>query len=100
MTIHQAIFTLPWHSPAMKHKQMRHIDTGHVTEKIGIDFFDFLWVSHRFSINIRIEVHFFCFTRFTHDQLSFPNVNEKKSVFQSLIKKLSDPVSGKVGPEN
>ena len=32
-------------------------DTGHVTKTIDIDFFDFLGGFHRFSINIRIEVH-------------------------------------------
>ena len=70
-------------------------DTGHVTEKNDIDFFDFLGF---FSINIRIEVHLCSFalenertlvackslriasrfTKFTRDQcLSFPNANEK-----------------------
>ena len=33
-------------------------DTGHVTEKL-ILIFRLLGVCHRFSINIRIEVHFF-----------------------------------------
>ena len=38
-------------------------DTGHVTEKLTMIFFNFLGVFHRFSINIiiKIEVHlFFC----------------------------------------
>ena len=34
--------------------------TGHMTEKIDIFFFNFLGVICRFSINIRIEVLFFC----------------------------------------
>ena len=51
-----AIFTLPWHSPAMKHKKtMANIFQW----KIDIDFFDFLGVICRLNINIRIEVHFF-----------------------------------------
>ena len=33
--------------------------TGHVTEKLKIDFFNFLGIICRFSINIWIEVHFF-----------------------------------------
>ena len=32
-------------------------DTGHVND---IDFFDCLWVFHRLSINVKIEVHFLC----------------------------------------
>ena len=34
-------------------------DTGHMTKKIDMYFFDFLGVFHRFSINLRIEVHLF-----------------------------------------
>ena len=36
-------------------------DTGHVTGKLDIDFFDFLGDFHRFSISIRIKVHFYSF---------------------------------------
>ena len=60
---HVLIFTLLWHSPAMRHKKncgnyfpMK--ETGHMTEKLTlIFFFDLLEVFRRFSINIRIEVH-------------------------------------------
>ena len=66
--------------------------------KIDIDFLDFIRVFHRYSINIRIEVHFFCLRgemkghwarvnlcealRSSQDLhvtsvLSFPNANKK-----------------------
>ena len=47
----------------MKHKKtVANIFQCHWSRdgKIDIDFFDFLGVFHRFCIDIRIEVHFFC----------------------------------------
>ena len=83
-------------------------DTGHVTEKMTLVFFDFLGVFHRFNINIRIEVHFFRLhwemkgqwsrvnlwealrtPQDLHETsvLSFPDANEKKctSILYKLI---------------
>ena len=59
---HVLIFTLLWHSPAMRHKKLWQIFSNERNwshdGKINIDFFfDFLEVFRRFIINIRIEVH-------------------------------------------
>ena len=83
-------------------------DTGQVTEKLTLIFFDILEGFHRFSMNIRIEVHFLSFgfgkertlvscksfrnasrfTRFTRDQCPFISPKKcifpKKGVLQSL----------------
>ena len=73
------IFTLLWHSPAMNHKKVVanifQWKTLVTWRKIDIDFLDFLGIFHRFSINIRIEVHFLSFS-----------CKRKKSVLQSLNK--------------
>ena len=61
------IFTLQYHSPAIKHKKNRGKyvlyfpmkDSDHVTKKLTLIFVRLLGVCCRFSINIIIEVHFF-----------------------------------------
>ena len=75
-------------------------------QKTDMDFSYFLGVFHRFSINIRIEIHLFLFalgnertlvackslrsasrfTRFTRDQYPFISQCKQKSVLQSLTK--------------
>ena len=63
--IYFVIFTPPWHSPAIKHKKtVAYIfqwKTLVTWRKIEIDFFNFLWGFHHFSIEKRIKVHFFSF---------------------------------------
>ena len=106
------IFTLPWHSPAMKHKKT----VANIFQwKASVTwpkywhwfFFDFLGVIFHFSINIRIEVHFFVFalgnertlvackslrsasrfTRFTHD-LPYQNIRSLVHICRKLAASL------------
>ena len=90
---------LPWHLPAMKHTKTLANIFKWIPLKINMDFFYFLGVICRFSINTRIS--FFClhwemkgsgslvnllrFARFTRDQCPFISQCKEKSVLQSLI---------------
>ena len=69
----------------MKHKKLWQVFSNerHWSRdgKIDIDFFDFLGVFRRFSINVRIEVHFFAFHKIYTWPVSFHFPMQTKKVY-------------------